>query len=94
MLRGRIGNLSLTRISLPIKVVLGVAMTLQIQSCLLASWTMGEGNVVVCNIVEEVDFVFLQKKTCSNGMNGSITPTFVEEATILVKSFKVIEVGF
>jgi hypothetical protein len=55
-----------TRISLPVKVILWVAVTFQFQSLLLASWAMGEWNVVVGNVVEEVDFVFVQKDTSTN----------------------------
>jgi hypothetical protein len=69
-------------------------VTLQVQSGLLASWAVGEWNVVVGNVVEEMDFVLVKEKTSSNRMYGSITPTLVEESTILVERFEVVEVGF
>jgi hypothetical protein len=53
-------------------------MALQVQSGLLASRAVGERNVVVGNIVEGVDW--------------SITPSFVEESTIFVKGVKVVGV--
>jgi hypothetical protein len=82
--------LALTGISLPIKVVLWIAMALQIQPCLLASRAVRERDVVIRDIVEEMDLFFLQEKTGSDRMNRGISPTFVEEPSILVESFKVI----
>jgi hypothetical protein len=52
-------NFSLTRIPLPVKVVLRVAMTLGIRPYLLTSRAVRERDVVVSYIVEEVDFLFL-----------------------------------
>jgi hypothetical protein len=82
----------LTRISLPVKVVLRVAMTLEVQSGLLASRAVGERHVVVGNIIEEMDFFLLQEETSCNGVDRSITPSFVEKSTIFVESVKVIGV--
>ena len=56
----KIRDSTLTRISLPIKVVFGIAVALQFQSRLLSGWAMGEWYVVVRDIVEEVDFFLLQ----------------------------------
>lgn len=69
-------------------------MTLQIQSCLFASGAMREWYVIVRNIVEEVDFFLVQKDSSSNGMDRSIAPTFIEESSILVKRFKVVDISF
>jgi hypothetical protein len=55
---------------------------------------VGERNVVVGNVVEEMDLIFVQEETGSNRMYWCITPTFIEKSTILVKRFKVVEVGF
>ena len=52
-------KLRLTRVSLPVKVILRVAMALQVQPRLLASWTVGERNMVISDIVKEMDFFFL-----------------------------------
>jgi hypothetical protein len=57
---------ALTRVSLPVKIVLRIAVTLQVQSRLLAGRAVGEWNVIVGNIVEEMDFVFVQEETGSN----------------------------
>jgi hypothetical protein len=83
----------LTRISLPIEVVLRVAVTLQIKSGLLASWAMSEWNVVVGNIVEEMNFFLLQHKTSSNRMNWRIAPTFVEKSSIFIELLEVVRVS-
>jgi hypothetical protein len=54
---------------------------------------VGEGNVVVGNVVEEVDFLLFQSQTGCNGVDGSVSPALVEETAILVESLKVIEVS-
>ncbi len=69
-------------------------MTLQVQSGLLTGWAVGEWNVVVGNVVKEMDFIFVQEETGSNRMYWGITPALIEESAILVKRFKVVEVGF
>lgn len=53
---------------------------------------MGERDVIISNIVEEVNLLFFQEKTGSNRMHGCITPTFIEESTILIKGLKIIEI--
>ena len=50
----------LTRIALPVKVVLRIAGALQVQLRLLTRWTMREWNVIIRDIVEEVDLVLLE----------------------------------
>jgi hypothetical protein len=44
----------LTAITLPVKVILGFAMTFQIQFQLLPCGTMGKWHVVVCYVIEEM----------------------------------------
>jgi hypothetical protein len=83
----------LTGVSLPVKVVLGVAVALQIQAGLLAGWTVSEWDMVVSNVIEEVDFFLLEEKTCGNGMDWSIAPTLIEETSILVELLEVVSVG-
>ena len=68
-------------------------MTLVVQSVLLAGRAVGEGNVVVGNVVEEVNLLLLEGKTSSDRVNGSITPALVEETTVPVELLKVVEVG-
>ena len=67
-------------------------MALVVHSVLFSSGAVGEGNVVVCDVVEEVDLLLLEHKTCGDRVNGSITPTLIEETAVLVKLFKVIDV--
>jgi len=69
-------------------------MTLQVQSRLLTSGAVGEWNVVVGNIVEEMDFVLVKEEAGSDRMYWSITPTLVEESTILVERLEKVEIGF
>lgn len=54
---------------------------------------MREGNVVVSDIVKEMYFIFLEKQTCGDGVNGSVTPALVEEAAVLIKGLEKVEVG-
>jgi hypothetical protein len=49
-----------TGISLPVEVIIRVAMALELESQILASRTMCEWDMVVGNIVEEVNLVLLQ----------------------------------
>jgi len=60
---------------------------------LLAGGAVGERYVVVGNVVKEVDFLLLECETGCDGVDGSVTPTLVEETAVLVKSFKVVNVG-
>lgn len=83
----------LTGVTLPVKVLLGITVAAQVKALLLSSGAVGEGNMVVGNVVEEVDLVLLQEKSSSNGVDGSIAPSLVEEATITVQGFKVVNVG-
>jgi hypothetical protein len=69
-------------------------VTLQVQSLLLAGRAVGEWNVVVGDVFEEMDFIFVQEKTGSNRMYWSIAPTLVEESTILVQRFEKVDVRF
>jgi hypothetical protein len=50
----------LTRITLPIEVVLGVAVAASIQSGLLASWAVSKRYMPISNIVEKVDLILVQ----------------------------------
>jgi hypothetical protein len=47
----------LTGIALPIEVLTGIAMALEIQSQLLPSWTVRKGDMVVRNFIEEMDLL-------------------------------------
>lgn len=83
---------SLTRVALPIKVLLGVTVAAQVESSLLSSGAVCEGDMPVSNVVEEVDFTLVEHEPCSNGVDRRISPTLVEETTVLVQRLKVINV--
>lgn len=68
-------------------------MTLVIQFILQACRTVRKGNMVVPNVVEEMYLFFLQHQTRSNGVYRCVTPSFVEEATVLVQGSKEVEIG-
>jgi hypothetical protein len=50
--------------------------------------------MIVCDVVEEMNFFLLQKETSGNRVDRSITPAFIKEPTILVKRFKIVKVRF
>jgi hypothetical protein len=54
---------------------------------------VGEGNVVVGNVVEEVDFLLLECQAGCDGVDGGISPALVEETAVLVEGVEVVEVG-
>lgn len=54
---------------------------------------MGERNMVIGNVVEEVNLVFLEEQPRSDRVYRSITPSLIEEAAILVELVEVIRVG-
>lgn len=54
---------------------------------------MGEGDVVVGNIVEEMDLLLLEHESSGNGVNRSITPALIEETACMVQGRKVVDVG-
>ena len=81
-----------TRIALPIKVVVRIAMAFQLQSQVLACRAMRKGNVIVSDIIEEVNLLLWQHDGSRDRVHRCITPAFVEEATVLVQRFEVVEV--
>lgn len=54
---------------------------------------MREGYVPIRDVVEEMDFFFLQGQGGPNRVNGRITPTFVEEPSVLIKLVEEVEIG-
>ena len=54
---------------------------------------MCERDVVICDFVEEMNFALVEKKTGSDGMHWSITPTFVEEAAVSVEALEEVNVS-
>ena len=83
----------LTRIALPVKVILGITVTAKIQSLLRSRWAVGEGVMPIGDIVEEVQFRLLQQESSGNRVDWSITPTFVEESSSFVEILKIVHVG-
>lgn len=59
----------------------------------VAGGAVGKGDVVVCNVVEEVDFILFQHERGGDRMDRCITPTLVEETAIFVKGGEVVDVG-
>lgn len=67
-------------------------MAAEVQSCFLACRAMGEGHVIIGDIVEEVDLLLLEQETGGDRVDGSIAPSLVEKATILVQRLEEIDV--
>ena len=53
---------------------------------------MGERNVPVGNIVEEMDLLLVVHEPCRDGVYWGITPSLVEEATILIQGFEEVNI--
>jgi hypothetical protein len=53
---------------------------------------MREWNMVVGDLVPEVDLFFLQHQRGGNRVHGCVTPTLVEETTILVERREIVNV--
>lgn len=83
----------LTAVSIPVKVFLGIAVALVVETVLLAGWAVRKRNMVVCNVVEEVNLVLVQHETSCNGMDGSIAPAFVEETASVVERCEKVNIG-
>ena len=49
---------------------------------------MRKGYVIIRNVIEEVNLVFRQGDCSTDGMDWSITPTFVEETAVSVKGIE------
>lgn len=65
-----------------------------VQSGLFACGAVREWHMVIGDIVEEVNLFLLQEKTSRNGVDRSITPPLVKEATILIKGLEEVYVRF
>lgn len=68
-------------------------MALVLDSCLLVCWAVCERNVPVAKVLKEVNLLLGQQKTSSNRVDWGITPSLVEEATIVVELLEVVNVG-
>ena len=68
-------------------------MAFQVQPSLLACRAVRERHVIICDIVEEVDLLFLEYKRSGNRMHRSVAPAFVEEATSMVKRIEVVDIS-
>lgn len=67
-------------------------MALRLKPCLLASWAVRKGDVIVGDVVEEVDLFLLEEEAGCNGVDWSITPAFIEEPAISIERFEKINV--
>lgn len=83
----------LTAVAVPIKVVLGVAGALVVETVLLAGRAVREWNVIVGDVIEEVDFILLKHQTSSDGVDGSITPALIEETTGMVEGGEEVDIS-
>ena len=80
-------------VAVPIKVILGIAVALVIEAVLLARRAMRKWDVVIGNIVEEVDLLFLQHQCGGDRVDWSITPALVEETTGVVEGVEVVDIS-
>lgn len=55
---------------------------------------MREWDVVICDVIEEMDFVLVEEETSRNRMHWSVAPSLVEKSTVLVERLEEIDVSF
>lgn len=67
-------------------------MAPEVQSLLVLSGTVGKGNVVIGNVIEEVDLVPRQHKASGNRVNRGVPPSLVKKAAILIQHVEVVGV--
>ena len=80
-------------IALPVEIVLRIAVTTQLEAKVLASRTVSEGHMVVSDVVEKVDLVFVEQESSRYRVHRRISPTLVEETAIAIEALKEIDVG-
>ena len=88
------GQGGLTGVAVPVKILRGLAVALVVDAQLLLGGAVGEGDVVVGDVVEEVDLVLWQQQGGGDGVHGRIAPALVEEAAVPVERGEVVNVGF
>ena len=81
-----------TAVVVPVKVVLWLAVALVVEAVLLAGGAVGEGDVVVCNVVEEMNLFLLQHQRRSQRVDRRIAPALIEETTGVVEGLEVVDV--
>lgn len=69
-------------------------MAAELEAEVLARRAVGEGDVVVGDVVEEVDVFFVEKEAGADRVDWGVAPAFVEEAAVLVEGFEEVDVGF
>lgn len=67
-------------------------MAAKVDSCLFASGAVSKGDVPVGNVVEELNLALVEHQASSNGVHGSISPSLVEEAAVLVQGLEKVNV--
>jgi ABC-type sulfate transport system permease subunit len=78
------GTLKLTAVSVPVEIVLGVAGAFVLEAVVFTSRAVGEGNVVIGDVVEEMQLVLAKHQASGNRVDRRITPALVEETTCVV----------
>jgi hypothetical protein len=82
-----------TGISLPIKIVLGVAVAAQVDAGLLARRAVCKRDVVVGNVVEKVQFVLAEHQRGGDRVYRRVAPALVKEAAVPVEQVEEIGIG-
>lgn len=67
-------------------------MAFVVEAELFSSRTMREWDMIVRDVVEKVNLLFLQHEPSSDRVDRSIAPALVEEAAILVKAVEKVDV--
>ena len=68
-------------------------MTLQVQLYLFPCRTVRKGYMIVCNVIEKVDLLLLEKQSRGDRMYRCITPSLIEESAVPVESLEVVQIS-
>lgn len=82
------------RVSLPIKVIFGLAAAFELEAALFARGAVREGDVIVGDVLEKVDFLLFEGQPGGDGVDGRVAPALVEEAAFVVEGVEEIKIGF
>ena len=82
----------LTRIPLPIKVILWITVASQLQPRLLPRRAVRKRNMIIRNVIKKMNLLLLQHQSSSNRVHRSITPSLVEESSVLIQGVEVVGV--
>ena len=68
-------------------------MTFQLLPQSITGGAVCKRDVIICNIIEEMNFILFEHQASSNGVDRRVSPALIEESTILIKGIKVVGIS-